>query len=337
MSDNEKSGNAKRKVFVAYLIPEAGLKLLGGADGFDVSVWDKESIPTRDEIAERAKDCEAVITLLANRVDDALFAKLPKLRLVAQYAVGYDNVDVAAATKRGIAVTNTPGVLTETTADMAWALLMAAARRVCEGDKLVRNGGWRVAWTPLFMQGVDVYGKTIGIVGMGHIGFAVARRARGFGMKVLYYNRSENEEADALGAKRVELDALMRESDFVSIHAALTEETRGMIGERELALMKRTAVLVNTARGAIVDEKALAHALKKHRLFAAGLDVFGKEPLPAGSSFIKLDNVVLAPHAASSSRETRDAMAVIAAQNVMDFFEGKTPRSCVNPEVFKKN
>ncbi len=329
--------NAKHKVFVAYLIPDAGLKLLSdGASGCDASVWGKEAIPTREEIAAAAKDCEAIVTLLSNRVDDALLAKLPKLKLVAQYAVGFDNVDVAACSKRGIIVTNTPGVLTETTADMAWALLMAAARRVVEGDKLVRNGGWRVAWAPLFMQGVDVYGKTIGVVGMGRIGLSVAKRALGFGMKILYFDNRDSEEADALGAKRVELDALLRESDFVSIHAALTDDTREMIGERELALMKRTAVLVNTARGPVVDENALVQALKKHVIFAAGLDVFNKEPLPADNPFLKLDNVVLAPHAASSSRETRDAMAVITAQNVLDFFAGKQPRSCVNPEVFDK-
>jgi glyoxylate reductase len=265
-----------------------------------------------------------------------LLARLPKLKLVAQYAVGYDNVDVAACTRRGITVSNTPGVLTETTADMAWALLMAAARRIGEGDKLVRNGGWRVAWAPLFMQGVDVFGKTLGIVGMGRIGLAVAKRAQGFGMKILYYSPDANAEADALGAKQASLDFLLKHSDFVSIHCALTDETRGLIGERELALMKPTAVLVNTARGAIVDEKALAHALKKHTLFAAGLDVFEKEPLPADSPLLKLDNVVLAPHAASSSRETRDAMAVIAAQNVIDFFEGRKPRSIVNPDAWKK-
>jgi glyoxylate reductase len=326
-------GRSGFRVFVAYPIPESGLKLL---EGFDVGVWGKESIPTKQELIDGAEGCDAVITLLAMRVDDDLLARLPKLKLVAQYAVGYDNVDVAACTRRGITVSNTPGVLTETTADMAWALLMAAARRIGEGDKLVRNGGWRVAWAPLFMQGVDVFGKTLGIVGMGRIGLAVAKRAQGFGMKILYYSPDANAEADALGAKQASLDFLLKHSDFVSIHCALTDETRGLIGERELALMKPTAVLVNTARGAIVDEKALAHALKKHALFAAGLDVFEKEPLPADSPLLKLDNVVLAPHAASSSRETRDAMAVIAAQNVIDFFEGRKPRSIVNPDAWKK-
>ncbi len=322
-----------RKVFVAYAIPEAGLKLL---EGFGVSVWEKESIPSREELLEGTKDCEAVVTLLANKIDDDFLSKLPKLKLVAQYAVGYDNVDVDAATQRGVAVTNTPGVLTETTADMTWALLMAAARRIGEGDKLVRNGGWRIAWTPLFMQGVDVYGKTIGIIGMGRIGLAVAKRATGFGMKILYHDNKEVAEADSLGAKKVALDELLKESDFVSLNIALTPETREMIGERELALMKHTAVLVNTARGPIVDEKALVRALKKKQVFAAGLDVFDKEPLPADNPLLKLDNVVLAPHAASSSRETRDAMAVIVAQNVLDFFEGHKPRSCVNPEIYDK-
>lgn len=272
---------------------------------------------------------EAIVTLLDLRVDEALLSRLPRLRAVCNVAVGYDNVDVPAATRRGVQVTNTPDVLTDATADLAWALLLAAARRVAEGDRFVRAGRWK-RWDWTMLRGVDVHGKTLGIVGAGRIGQAVGRRAAGFSMKILYASRERKAAFEReTGARRAPLGRLLAESDFVSIHVALTPETRGLIGARELGLMKRTAILVNTARGPIVDEAALARALRSGRLRAAGLDVFEREPR-IHPDLLRLENVVLCPHIGSATDETRRAMYETALRNLAAILSGRRPPNPVN-------
>ncbi|MGQ4870806.1 MAG: glyoxylate reductase [Candidatus Thorarchaeota archaeon] len=322
-------------VFVTRKIPDRGLNEITRA--FRTSVWPNEEPPSRKEIIENARECTGLVTLLSDPIDAEVLDALPRLKIVAQYAVGYDNIDVEHATKRGIMVTNTPGVLTETTADLAWGLLMAASRRIVEADRYVRRGEWRVAWGPEMLLGVDVYGATLGIVGMGRIGYAMTKRATGFGMTILYTSRSMTDittKAEReLGAKRVDLDILLRSSDFVSIHVPLTKETRHLIDRDKLAVMKPTAILINTARGPVIDEEALAEALANGRIRAAGLDVFEKEPLAADSPLLDLDNVVLTPHIGSASIETRSRMAEICARNLVAGLQGQRPPNLVNPEV----
>jgi len=302
----------------------------------DVDVWTEEEPPSHDELVRRAGDADALLTMLSEPIDAAVLDAGSRLRVVAQMAVGYDNIDVAAATERGILVTNTPGVLTETTADLTFALLLAAARRVVEGDRLTRTGGWK-SWHPSFLLGQDVHGATLGIVGFGKIGQAVARRARGFEMRILYYSRTRQPEAETtLGAEYAELERLLRESDFVSLHVPLTPETRRLIGERELALMKPTAILVNAARGAIVDQRALYAALKERRIAAAGLDVAETEPIPPDEPLLTLDNVVITPHIGSASVATRRRMAEMAVESIMQALRGETPTHCVNPEALAR-
>jgi glyoxylate reductase len=311
------------KVLVTREIPEAGLNLL--AD-FDVTVL-FERPPTRDELLEAVRGASGVLATATEKMDgEVMDAAGEGLRVVANMAVGYDNVDVGAAKERGIIVTNTPGVLDETTADVAFMLLLAAARRLGEGERLLRAGRWEW-WGPRQLRGLDVWGKSLGIVGMGRIGRAVARRAKGFGMEVLYHNRSRNEDAEKeLGARHLELDTLLRESDFVSIHTPLTAETRHLIGERELGLMRETTVLVNTSRGPVVDEAALAEALEEGRIFAAGLDVYEEEP-KVHPKLLELENAVLAPHIGSASVETRDRMAALAAENLRAVLGGEQPKN----------
>jgi glyoxylate reductase len=250
-------------------------------------------------------------------------------------AVGYDNIDVEAARERGIVVTNTPGVLDETTADVAFLLMLAAARRLGEGERLLRAGEWEW-WGPKQLRGFDVWGKRLGIVGLGRIGQAVARRGRGFGMEILYHNRSRKEDAEEeLGARYLELDDLLRESDFVSIHTPLTDETRHLIGERELGLMQETAVLVNTSRGPVVDEGSLADALADKRIFAAGLDVYEEEPR-VHPKLLDLENVVLVPHLGSATDETREAMGMLCVSALRAvLLENRCPENAVNPEAWE--
>jgi len=325
---------AKPKVYVTRELPERGMKII--RENFDVEVWPEYGPPPKEEIIEKAKDVDALVTLLSDKIDVEVFDSAPKLKIVAQMAVGFDNIDVNEATKRGIYVTNTPGVLTETTADFAWALLMAVARRVVEADKYVRSGRWKVNWHPSMLLGRDVHGATLGIIGAGRIGAAVARRAKGFNMKILYNSRTRKADLEKeLGAKYVDLENLLRESDFVSIHVPLTKETYHMINEERLKLMKRTAYLINTSRGPVVDEKALYKALKEGWIAGAALDVFEQEPTPADNPLLKLENVVVAPHISSASYETRSRMAEMAAENLVAFFEGRKPPNLVNPEVLK--
>jgi len=325
----------KPKVYVTRELPERVMKIIG--ERFDVEVWPEYGPPPKDEIVRRVRDVDALVTLLTDKIDAEVFDAAPKLKIVAQMAVGYDNIDVAEATKRGIYVTNTPGVLTETTADFAWALLMAVARRVVEADRYVRTGQWKVSWHPSMLLGRDVYGATLGILGAGRIGTAVAKRAKGFNMKIIYYDvvPMPPELERELGAKRVDLDTLFREADFISIHVPLTKETYHLVNEEKLKLMKKTAYLVNNSRGPVVDEKALYKALKEGWIAGAALDVFEQEPTPMDNPLLKLDNIVVAPHISSASYETRSRMAEMTAENLVAFFEGRPPPNLVNPEVLQ--
>jgi glyoxylate reductase len=326
---------AKPKVYVTRELPQRGMKII--KERFDAEVWPEYGPPPKEEIIRKARNVDALVTLLSDKIDAEVFDAAPKLKIVAQMAVGFDNVDVAEATKRGIYITNTPGVLTETTADFAWALLMAIARRVVEADRYVRSGQWKVSWHPSMLLGRDVYGATLGIVGAGRIGTAVARRAKGFNMKILYYDvvPMPPEIEKELGAKRVDLDTLLRESDFVSIHVPLIKETYHLINEEKLRLMKKTAYLINNSRGPVVDEKALYKALREGWIAGAALDVFEQEPTPVDNPLLKLDNVVVAPHISSASYETRSKMAEMVGENLVAFFEGKPPPNLVNPDVVK--
>ena len=317
------------RVFVTRLIPEKGINLLKiFCQTVEINPYDRSL--THDELLHHVKDSDAILTMLSDVIDARLINEAVKLKVIANYAVGYDNIDIKTATERGIFVTNTPGVLTDSTADMAWALLFSITRRVVEGDKYTRAGKF-VGWEPMLLLGGDLVGKTLGIVGAGRVGTAMAMRSMGWLMKVLYTSRSSRNTVleESLCARRVSLDTLLRESDFVSIHVPLTGETRHMIGAKELSLMKKTAYLINTARGAVIDEEALVNALKNKQIAGAGLDVYEEEPkLKPGMK--ELDNVVLAPHLGSATIETRTRMAVIAAENIISVLKGERPKNCVN-------
>ena len=311
------------RVFVSRVIPDEGLDPVRAACELDL--WTEELPPPRDELLRRVAGCDGVLTLLTDRVDDEfLDAAGPGLKVVSNYAVGFDNIDVAACARRGIPVGNTPGVLTDTTADLAFALLMAAARRLPEGDRYVRDGRWRT-WGPMLLLGPDVHGSTIGIVGFGRIGQAVARRAAGFGMRILYHDvaRLPDEVTEPLGATYTPLETLLAESDFVSLHVNLTPETRHLISARTLALMRPTAVLVNTSRGPVVDQTALASALRDGVIAAAALDVTDPEPIPMDDPLVGLDNCLIVPHIASASGATRGRMAEMAAANLLAGVRGE--------------
>jgi len=308
------------RVFGARRLPGDAVDRL--ARDATVDLWPGDLPPPYDELRRRCAGAEGVISLLTDRIDAALIDASPRLRVVANVAVGYDNIDVAAAAARGIAVGNTPGVLTETTADLAFALLLAAARRVAEAERFVRDGRWQT-WDPNLLLGYDVHGATLGIVGYGQIGRAVARRAQGFAMRVLYAGRHDAAPEPGVVAERVPLDALLREADFVSLHVPLTQETARMIGEPQLRSMKRTAVLVNTARGGVVDQAALVRALEQGWIAAAGLDVAEVEPVPPGDALLRAPNVTLLPHIGSASHATRERMASIAVDNCLAGLRGE--------------
>ena len=314
------------KVLVTREIPEAGLEPL---EGLDVTVL-SERPPERGELLEAAQGIDGVLSTVTEKIDaEFMNAAGEDLKVVANMAVGYDNVDVATANERGIVVTNTPDVLDETTADTAFMLMLAAARRLGEGERIVRSGRWE-AWGPKMLLGPDVWGKKLGIVGFGRIGQALARRARGFDMEVLYSARSRREEAEGgLDARYLELDELLEECDFLSLHTPLTEETTHLIGAQQLEKMKSEAVLINTSRGLVVDEAALAEALAERRIFAAGLDVFENEP-EVHPKLLELENVVLAPHIGSASIETRDKMAAMAGEDLRAVLRGEQPKNPVN-------
>jgi glyoxylate reductase len=323
------------KVFVTRKILEEGLNML--RERYDVEVSDYDGVIPREMLLKKVKGADALVSLLTDNIDaEVMDAAGPNLKIIANYAVGYNNIDVEEATKRGIMVTNTPGVLTETTADFAWTLLMAIARRIVEADKFVREGKFR-GWEPMLLLGTDVFGATLGIVGFGRIGQAMARRALGFNMRVLYYDNSRVDEQleKELKATFVDLPTLLKESDFVTLHVPLTKQTHHLIGEKELKMMRKDAYLINTARGPVVDEKALVKALKEGWIKGAALDVFENEP-EIEPELLKLDNVVLAPHIASASYATRSKMSVMVAENIIKALNGEVPPNLVNPEVLQK-
>ncbi len=311
----------KYRVFVTRRLPEPALDKLRTVA--DVEVWPEQLPPTKEEIINHTKDKDGLLSLLTDQIDAEVMDAAPNLKVIANYAVGYDNIDVKAASERGIKVGNTPGVLTETTADLAFALLLSSARRIVEADKYTREGKWK-SWEPMLFLGQDIHHATIGIVGLGRIGAEVARRAAGFSMRILYYDfvrRPDVEES--LGAQFAELETLLRESDFITLHVPLTPETKQMIGKREFEMMKPNAVFINTARGGVVDQQALYEALKNKTITAAGLDVFEIEPIPADDPLLQLENVTVVPHIASASVATRTKMAFMAVENLIAGLEGK--------------
>jgi glyoxylate reductase len=323
---------AKPKVFVTRLIPTAGLDRIRAA--CDAEIWTDPLPPPRDVLLSKVADCDGLVALLTDRIDGELLDAAPRLKVVSNYAVGFNNVDVPAATSRGVAVGNTPGVLTDATADMAFCLLIAAARCVVDGHLYAREGKWKT-WEPMGHLGQDLVGRTLGVVGMGRIGYALAKRcARGWDMPVLYHDALRNERAETeLGARSVDLETLLRTSDFVSVHTDLNATTKGMFNTARFKLMKPAAVFVNTSRGPVVVEHDLLEALRSGTIFAAGLDVTDPEPPAADSPLLRQPRLVVAPHIASATVGTRDAMASICAENLLAGLDGKPLPAWVNPDV----
>jgi glyoxylate reductase len=302
----------------------------------DAKVWEGELPPPRDVLLNSVGDLEGLLSLLTDKIDAELMDRAPKLKVVSNCAVGFDNIDIKAATDRGIIVGNTPGVLTDTTADFAFALMLAAARRVTEGDRIVRAGKWKT-WGPMILLGPDVHDATLGIVGLGRIGSAIARRATGFRMKLVYTDVIRNKQAeDEFGIRFVDMDTLLTQSDFITLHTNLTPETHHLIGAKQFEKMKKTAILINTSRGPIVDNMALYEALKTGTIAYAALDVTEPEPLPANHPLLTLENVIVVPHIASASVATRTKMGLMAADNLIAGLKGEMPPNPVNPEVLKK-
>ncbi len=325
----------KPRVLVTRIIPDQGLKLI--EEYCRVDLWTDELPPSRGVLLDRVRGIDGLLSLLTDRIDgEVMDAAGPQLKVISNHAVGYDNVDVPAATARGIPVGNTPGILTDATADFAFALLMAAARRVVEGERYVRDGKWQT-WGPSLLLGQDIHGATLGLIGFGRIGQAMAKRAQGFGMRVLFYDPSGPAFDASLNAMPADLETLLTESDFVSIHTPLTRATRTLINRERLARMKPTAVLINTARGPVVDPGALYEALSTGRIFAAALDVTDPEPIPPDSPLLTLDNLLVVPHIASASVATRQKMSLMAAQNLIAGLKGERLPNCVNPEVYERS
>lgn len=326
---------SKPSVFVTRLIAQEALDRISQAA--EMEVWAEELPPPYEVLLAKARQADGLVTLLTDKVDSKLLDAAPKLRVVSNVAVGYDNVDVAEATKRYIVVGNTPGVLTETTADFAFALLMAAARRVVEAERHTRTGKWKT-WGPRVLLGQDIHHATLGIVGLGRIGAEIAKRAKGFDIRVLYYDKRRQADLEKEFAIEYvpELASLLSRADFITVHVPLMPDTFHLFGEAEFAAMKPNAVFVNTSRGPVVDQKALYKALKSRQIFAAGIDVTEVEPIPQDDPLLTLDNIIIAPHIASASFATRKNMALIAAENLLAGLSGRVPPHCVNPEALRK-
>ena len=319
---------AKPKVFVSRLIPAVGLDLI--QEFCEADIWPAELPPSHEEIIKRVHDVEGIVSLLTDKMDVGVMDAAPHLKVLSNMAVGVDNVDVAAATARKLPVGNTPGVLTDATADQTFALLLAAARHVVEGEKFVRSGKW-ITWSPGLLLGADLVGATLGIIGFGRIGQAVAKRAQGFDLRVIYYDPTAE---PAFGAWPIDLDTLLRKSDFVTLHIPLNPATRHLVNDEFLSKMKPTAILVNTSRGGVIDQSALFDTLKRKRIFAAALDVTDPEPLPMNSPLLELKNCLIVPHLGSASKHTRDMMSYLAAQNLIAGLKDERLPNCVNPEVY---
>lgn len=321
-------------VYVTRLLPGGAIEFL--KHHANVRVWREEAPPPRKELLKQAAASDGILCLLTDRIDAAMLSQAPRLAVVSNMATGYDNIDVEAASRHAVLVTRTPGVLSETTAEFTIALLFAAARRIAEGDRMVRQGHWRT-WGPSTLLGCDLAGSTLGIVGLGGIGEAVARRARALEMRVIYYSRTRKKDFERqLGVRYVTLATLLERSDFVSLHAPLTEETRHMIGKQELDTMKPNAILINTARGPLVDQSALYRALNRGGIAAAALDVTDPEPIAHDDPLLALDNVIITPHIASASIATRSKMAMLAAENLVQALSGRLPKHAVNRDIARR-
>lgn len=324
----------KPRVYVTRRIPEEGLRQI--TDFCEARVWQEELPPPREVIVQEAREADGLVSLLTDPVDGALLDACPRLRVVSNYAVGFDNIDVPAATERGVLVGNTPGVLTETTADFAFTLLLASARRLVEGVEYVRAGRWQT-WGPLLLLGQDIHGATLGLIGLGRIGAEMAKRARGFDMRVVYYDVYRREDLEPqLGIEYAPLEDVLAAADFVSVHTPLTAETHHLINRERLRQMKRTAILINTARGPIVETSALVEALQAGEIGGAALDVTEPEPLPVDSPLVTMPNCIIVPHIASASETTRGKMASIAARNLIAGLQGQPLPSGLNPDAAGK-
>ncbi|MDN5360613.1 MAG: glyoxylate reductase [Thermotogaceae bacterium] len=312
----------KEKVFITRRIPEKGIELL--QKQYEVEVWsDEEPIP-RDILLSKIQNFGGLVCMLSDKIDKELMDQAPKLKVIANYAVGFDNIDVKYASKKGIKVGNTPGVLTETTADLAFSLLMAASRRITEAVEYVKAGKWHT-WGPRLLLGYDVWGSTLGVIGFGRIGQAMARRGLGFGMKVLYHSRTPKPEAEeAMDVEYASLDEIYSQSDYISLHINLNESSKGLIDKKALNQMKSNCILINTARGAVINTEDLIDALETSKIAGAGLDVTDPEPIPSDSKLLKLNNCIVVPHIGSASYATRSKMSVMAAENVIAALSGET-------------
>lgn len=322
----------KPLVFITRKIPSIGLEML--SEHVELDIWEEELPPSYEILKQRSQQADGLLCLLTDRVDREIIENAPRLRVISQYAVGVDNIDLEVATKHRIPVGHTPGVLTDATADFTWALLMAAARRVVEADRYTRDGKWQT-WGPTILLGMDIAHATLGIIGFGRIGQAVARRAKGFGMRILYYdNKQLPDLEETLGAEYAPLNILLKESDFITLHVPLTPNTFQMIGEKEFALMKKEAVFINTSRGGIVNQEALYQALRKRQIRCAAIDVTDPEPLPMDSPLLELPNLIITPHIASASVQSRNQMAIMAANNLIAGLKGERLPFCANPQVY---
>lgn len=325
---------SRPRVYVTRRLPQPALDIIRPIADF--TLWDREDVPpSRQVLLREVTQVDGLLSLLTDRIDGEVMDAAPRLRVVSNFAVGFDNIDIPAATQRRIVVTNTPEVLTETVADFAFCLMLAAARRLVEGDRYARDGKWKT-WEPLLLAGQDMYRATLGLIGLGRIGSAVARRAKGFEMRVMYYDPFRREDLEqSLQIEYRPFTDVLRQADFISVHVPLSEQTRHLIRRDQFSMMKPTAVFVNTSRGPVVDQQALAEALAARRIFAAGIDVFEREPVPTDDPLLAQGNAIVAPHIASASIPTRIRMATLAAENLVAVLQGKRPPNPVNPEVLK--